>query len=143
MKARTLSIATPLVALLLAAAAIAPAAQVVRPARGAPGAWVALGRVSASKGVDHDRIVVKGRFDDFRRLKFSVRDAPLQLRRVVVTYDRGGAETLEVRDDIRQGGETRAIDLNGGKRSLRTIEFWYETKGWLKGSADVTAWGLR
>jgi hypothetical protein len=142
MKMRILSTAVPLFALAIGSM-LAHAAEVARPRPGAPGQWVQIGRVSASHQADHDRIVVQGRFDDFRRLKFSVKDAPLKLRRVVVTYDRGGAEKLEVRDDIRKGGETRAIDLNGGQRSLRSIEFWYETKGWLNGKADVTAWGLR
>lgn len=51
---------------------------------------------------------------------------------------------LEVRQDIRKGGESRAIDLKGaGKRSLRKIDFWYETKGVLQGKADVTVFGMK
>jgi hypothetical protein len=121
----------------------AAADDTTRPNPGLPGQWVNLGRVSASHSADHDRITVKGKYDDFRRLKFTVRDAGLNLRRVVVTYDRGGGETLNVREDIPKGGETRPIDLNGAKRSIRTIEFWYDTKGLLGGKSDVTAWGQR
>ena len=73
-----------------------------------------------------------------------VTDAPLNLRRVVVIYDNGQPDKLEVRQDIRKGGESRAIDLKGaGKRSLRKIEFWYETKGILQGKADVTVFGMK
>jgi len=44
----------------------------------------------------------------------------------------------------RQGGESRAIDLRGiGKRSVRRIDFWYDTKGFLKGKADVTVFGMK
>jgi len=105
--------------------------------------WEKLGRVTATHGADHDKIRVEGRNDDFRKLKFRVSDSPLNMHRIVVTYDNGGAEKLEVRQDIPRGGETRAIDLQGGKRSIRTIEFWYDTKGLLNGKADVTAYGQR
>ena len=107
------------------------------------GAWVRLGRVTATHSADHDTIRVEGRNDDFRKLKFRVSDSPLNLHRIIVTYDNGGAERLDVRQNIPKGGETRDIDLQGGKRSIRTIEFWYDTKGLLNGKADVIAYGKR
>ena len=107
------------------------------------GGWVKLGRVTATHTADHDRIRVDGRNDDFRKLKFKVTDSPLNMHKIIVTYDNGPPESLEVREDIQKGGETRDIDLSGGKRSIRTIEFWYETKGLLNGKADVTAYGQR
>ena len=107
------------------------------------GTWVRLGRVTATHSADHDTIRVEGRNDDFRKLKFRVSDSPLNLHRIIVTYDNGGAERLDVRQNIPKGGETRDIDLQGGKRSIRTIEFWYDTKGLFNGRADVTAYGKR
>jgi hypothetical protein len=107
------------------------------------GAWVKLGKVTATHTADHDTIRVEGRNDDFRKLKFRVSDSPLNLHRIVVTYDNGGSERLDVRENIPKGGETRDIDLQGGTRSIRTIEFWYDTKGLLNGKADVTAYGRR
>jgi hypothetical protein len=107
------------------------------------GSWEKLGRVTATHGADHDKIRVDGRNDDVRKLKFRVSDSPLNMHRIIVTYDNGGAERLEVRQNIPKGGETRDIDLQGGKRSIRTIEFWYDTKGLLNGKADVTAYGRR
>lgn len=130
-------------AMLVLAAGAALAQEAARPRPGPPGTWAVLGRVTASHKADHDRIRVVGRGDDFRRLKFLVKDAPLNIHRIVVTYDRGGAEALDVRQTIRKGGESRAIDLRGGKRSIHTIEFWYDTKGWGQGRADVTILGLR
>jgi hypothetical protein len=107
------------------------------------GTWVRLGRVTATHSADHDTIRVEGRNDDFRKLKFRVSDSPLNLHRIIVTYDNGGAEKLEVRQNIPKGGETRDIDLQGGRRSIRSIEFWYDTKGLFNGKADVTAYGRR
>ena len=125
-------------------AASANAQKVVKPKPGPAGSWRVIGTVQANFRGDHDTIIVAGPNDDFRKLKFKVTDAPLNLRRVVVIYDNGQPDKLEVRQDIRKGGESRAIDLKGaGKRSLRKIEFWYDTKGILQGKADVTVLGMK
>jgi hypothetical protein len=105
------------------------------------GSWVRLGKVTASHTADHDKIKVDGRNDEFRKLKFRVTDSPLNMHKIIVTYDNGGSERLDVRENIARGGETREIDLQGGKRSIRTIEFWYDTKGLLNGRAEVIAYG--
>jgi hypothetical protein len=110
---------------------------------GRDGSWEKLGKVTATHSADHDKIKVEGRNDDFRKLKFRVTDSPLNMHKVIVTYDSGAPESLDVRENIAKDSETRAIDLKGGKRSIRTIEFWYDTKGLLNGKADVTAYGQR
>ena len=120
------------------------AQKVARTKPGPAGSWRVIGTVQANFKADHDTIVVRGPNDDFRKLKFKVTDAPLKLRRVVAIYDNGQPDKLEVRQDIKKGGESRAIDLKGpGKRSLRKIDFWYETKGVLQGKADVTVFGMK
>ena len=87
---------------------------------------------------------MQGPFDDFRRIKFKVTDAPLNMERMVVTYDKGAPEQITVRQNIPKGGESRVIDLRGvGKRSIRKIAFWYDTKGLLNGQADVTVFGVK
>ena len=111
--------------------------------RGSPsGSWVVIGQTQASHSADHDSIAVVGKHDNFRRLKFKVTGAPLNLARMVVTYDGGAPERIDVRQNIKQGGESRVIDLKGGKRSIRSIEFWYDAKGFLTGKAQVTVFGM-
>jgi hypothetical protein len=108
------------------------------------GQWVVIGRTHARHTVDHDGIVVRGPFDDFRRIKFKVTDAPLNLHKLVVTYDNGAPDDIPVRQNIPKGGESRVIDLRGaGKRSIRRIDFWYDTKGLGDGRADVTIFGMK
>jgi hypothetical protein len=118
--------------------------KVVRPRAGVAGQWRTIGQVTANLTADHDVIVVRGPYDNFRRIKFKVTDAPLNLKRLVVTYDNGEPDQLEVRERTPKNGESRAIDLRGiGKRSLHKIEFWYDTAGALRGRADVTVFGLK
>jgi hypothetical protein len=122
----------------------AEAQKVVQPRPGSPGEWRLIGQTHANHSADHDTIIVKGPFDNFRKIKFKVTDAPLNMRHMVVTYDNGAPDRIEVRQNIPQGGESRVIDLRGvGKRSIRKIEFWYDTKGFLKGKADVTVFGMK
>lgn len=135
------------VALLLAGVGLTPATQaqkVVQPNAGAAGQWKLVGQTHADHGADHDTIIVKGPFDNFRRIKFKVTDAPLNMLRMVVVYDNGQPDKIDIRQNIPKGGESRAIDLKGiGKRSVRRIDFWYDTKGFLSGKADVTVFGMK
>jgi len=117
---------------------------VSRPRAGAHGAWRLIGQLTANFKADHDEIIVRGPYDNFRQIKFKVTDAPLNIHRLIVTYDNGAPDTLEVRERIPKNGESRAIDLRGvGKRSLRKVEFWYDTAGVLRGKADVTLFGMK
>jgi hypothetical protein len=120
------------------------AQKVSQPRAGAPGSWRLIGSTQANFTADHDAIIVQGPFDNFRIIKFKVTGAALNLVRMVVTYDNGMPDKINVRQNIPQGGESRIIDLKGaGKRSIRKIEFWYDTKGILKGRADVTVVGMK
>ena len=88
--------------------------------------------------------MVAGPFNDFRRIKLKVTGAPLNLQRLVITYENGAPEEIAVRSNIPEGGESRQIDLAGaGKRRIRRIDFWYDTKGFLKGKAHVTVFGMK
>jgi hypothetical protein len=122
----------------------AQAQKVVQPKGGNPGEWRLIGQTHADHGNDHDAIIVKGPFDNFRKIKFKVTDAPLNMQHMVVTYDNGAPDRIDVRQNIPKGGESRVIDLRGiGKRSVRRIDFWYDTKGLLNGKADVTVFGMK
>jgi hypothetical protein len=129
--------------LALGLASPAHAKQVVAPRRGTAGGWRVIGTVEANFSADHDTLVVPG-YDDFRRIKFKVTNAGLNLQRLVVVYENGEPEKIDVRANIPEGGESRQIDLRGaGKRRVRRIDFWYDTKGILKGRAHVTVVGMK
>ena len=142
MKKTIWSIAGLATMLLFADASMA--AKEVHPSCGPPGTWCSLGHVTADRSRDHDTIVIKGSDDDFRALKFKVKDSPIDIHRMVVTYDNGAREEVNTRNDIPKGGESQNIDLRGsGKRSLKTVEFWYDSAGLLNGKAEVKLFGLR
>ena len=129
--------------LTLSISTASAAKEEVRPSSGAPGTWHVIGTTHASHSADHDSVVVNGPGDSFRKIKFHVKDAPLNLRRLEVIYDNGTSQHIETRNDIPKGGDSRLIDLNGGVRHIKRIDFWYDTKGWLNGQADVTIFGMK
>lgn len=122
----------------------ASAQKVVKPKSGATGSWRYLGVTTANSTNDHDVIVVAGPYDYFRKLKFKVVDSDIEMRYILVRYDDGGApERIETAFNIPQGAESRILELKGGKRKLKSVEFWYRDKGILNGKADVMLYGIK
>jgi hypothetical protein len=120
------------------------AQKVTQPRQGASGSWRVLGTCQAKSSGDHDAIYLKGPYDYFRKLKFKVTDSNLEMGEMLVRYDDGGApERIEVRQNIEKGGESRVIDLKGGKRKLKSVEFWYKDRGFMNGKADLTLFGMK
>lgn len=139
-----LKVQTLVICLLFSFGTEMQAQQVTKPKAGSRGSWRLLGTTHAQHSADHDNIKIAGPYDYFRKLKFKVTDAPLNLQRMVVTYDDGGLpEKINIRYNIPKGGESRVIDLKGGRRKLKSVEFWYDTKGFLNGKADVTLFGQK
>ena len=123
---------------------VAFAQQVAKPRSGPTGSWRYLGTTSAKSSNDHDVIVVAGPYDFFRKLKFKVVDSDLEMRYILVRYDDGGApERIETAFNIPQGAESRVLELKGGKRKLKSVEFWYRDKGLFNGKADVMLYGIK
>lgn len=94
-------------------------------------------------GVDRDVISFGDLKDDFRQIKIRITDAPLRMYDMKIYFDNGDVQDVALKSLFRQGDESRVIDLNGGMRHLRKIEFWYETKGVRRGKARVAVWGKR
>jgi hypothetical protein len=117
----------------------ATSANVVRPEAGA--GWIYIGTTHAQHMNDHDTIIVTGPHNSFRALQIRVTDAPLHMQRMMVTYEKGEPEDVLVGFNIPKNGVSRVIALRGGRRAVRQIDFWYDTKGWLRGTADVAVFG--
>ena len=107
------------------------------------GPWKFVGDKIVGWGVDHDVIHTGNSRDDFRQLKLRVTDGPLKMYDMKIHFDNGDVQDVSIRNVIRQGGESRVIDLNGGLRHIAKVEFWYETKGFAKGRARVAVWGRK
>jgi hypothetical protein len=72
----------------------ANAQKIAKPKGGEPGQWRLIGTTHADHKADHDTILIKGPSDGFRKLKFKVTKSPLEMKRMVVTYDNGEVEKI-------------------------------------------------
>lgn len=106
-----------------------------------PGDWFFLEDKKVGFGVDHDVIHFGNWKDDVRQIKIRVTDGPLKMYDMKIYFDNDQVQDVSLRSRFAQGGESRVIDLNGGLRHLKKIEFWYETKGFLRGKSRVAVWG--
>jgi hypothetical protein len=115
----------------------------VNPREATAGTWVHIAKTKADFTKDHDVIDIHGN-DSFRKLRFKAADAPLNLQRLVVTYENGDPDTIAFAQNIPKGGWSRDIDLKGsGTRSIRRVDFWYSTDGKGQGKSDVELEGQR
>jgi hypothetical protein len=89
--------------------------------------WTLLGERTVRNTLDHDTIAVTVARGDFRRLKFVVRYHAIRMIRMMVHYGDGAPDKKETRWLIPAGGESRVIDLRGGDRLIRRVDFWYDT----------------
>lgn len=105
--------------------------------------WRMIGERSVKFSSDKDVIKVGGN-DWYTKLKIKVVDAPLHIADMIVVFENGEKIDIAIRENIRQGGESRVIDLPGGERRIDRIEFRYRTTGRLRnGTANVIVFGKR
>ena len=106
------------------------------------GRWERLGDSRVDGRQDHDTIRVNagGRF---RAIRFFVQGGDIEVQRVVVHFENGADTEVEVRDRIRNGSTTRAIDLPGDERRIRSVEVWYGRGDWERSRPQLVLYGRR
>jgi hypothetical protein len=127
--------------LILAALALPLAACVTVPQP--PGPQV-LGERTVDFRTDHDVISVGGAEGPYRALSFQVEKNDVEIFNIVVVYGNGEKERIDTRLVFREGTRSRVVDLHGGKRRIKDIEFTYRTVGKRhEGKARVVVYGVR
>ena len=92
-------------------------------------AWELLGTRPVTDRIDHDVIEVTAAKGTFRRLQVHVEGRAVQFRDMKIHFANGGTQDVGLREVIPAGGESRIIDVEGpGDRTIRTIEFRYDTQ---------------
>ncbi|MEZ5057007.1 MAG: DUF2541 family protein [Saprospiraceae bacterium] len=106
-----------------------------------PGRWERLGTKKVNFGLDRDEIVVSAREGLFTAMKLKVKRAGINMHKCVVHFANGESQEIIIRNNLRQGGETRVIDINGGARVIRKVVFWYDTKNIRARKGVIELWG--
>lgn len=91
------------------------------------GRWEKLGERTVNLTVDKD-VIRCGHKGTFTAIRFHVERAPVTFLRVVVQYANGSVDNLNFNQTVRQGGDSRYLDLRGGKRIIRDITIYYKSE---------------
>ncbi|HEX3083934.1 MAG TPA: hypothetical protein VHP99_05395 [Pyrinomonadaceae bacterium] len=113
----------------------------VAQAASAQNRWIFLGDKHVDGHDDHDKISISSKEGTFRQLQIRVKLAPVVFQRVVVHFGNGADEELQFRERINAGGSTRALDLRGTDRVIKSVEFWYEKAHWGERRPTVELYG--
>lgn len=108
-----------LVSLLLSVSQYVQAQQI--------GRWEKLGERMVNLTVDKD-VIRCGHKGTFTAIRFHVDRAPVTFLRVIVRYANGSTDNLNLNQTVRQGGDSRYLDLRGGKRIIRDITVYYKSE---------------
>jgi hypothetical protein len=108
-----------------------PAPQPARPAK-----WELVGQRTVSQRLERDTIPVVGR-DRHQQIMLCVYNTPVRLQDFDVRFANGGKQDVAVRNVIGAGQCTRAIDLKGQKRDIKSITLAYKAMGFFKRGALV------
>jgi hypothetical protein len=126
--------------LLLAGAAFA---LVPSAAPAGEGDWVFLGQRQVRWLSDHDSIrvgVADARFDHIR---FQVSGNGIFIQDMDVVYSNGMQDHIVTQWHLREGSKSRIINLRGGNRYIRRVEFRYRRPGDFDGPATLQLFGQR
>jgi len=113
---------------------------VLAPGAHAAGGWAFLGTAHVDGQHDHDNISVGAAAGRYRFLQLRVVYAPIEFDHIVVHYGNGEPQTLQVRDVIRAGQRSRAIELDGD-RIVQSLELWYSKARPNSVKPEVRLWG--
>ncbi len=104
-------------------------------------AWEHLGTRKVDFGLEKDVIVVTAAEGRFSKLRFNVTEGNLTMHRMVVVYGNGTRDELPVKHNFSKGSGTRVIDLQGNKRVVKKVIFWYDTKNASSRKATLRLYG--
>ena len=105
------------------------------------GKWEVLGQREVDFRNDHDRIDVGRSEGRFKQLQVRVRNAPIEISDMVVTFGNDETFNPNMRHRFAEGSGSRTIDLPGDRRSIKRIDFRYKSINRREGKGTVEVRG--
>ncbi|MBO6518118.1 MAG: DUF2541 family protein [Bacteroidia bacterium] len=103
--------------------------------------WEHLGSKKVNFGLDKDVITITAAEGKFTKLKLKVSGGNLNMHKMVVVYGNGTRDNINVKHNFTKGDVTRTIDLNGNRRVVQKVIFWYDTKNRSRRKATLHLFG--
>ena len=105
------------------------------------GRWELLGQREVDFRNDHDQIDVGRNEGQFKQLQIRVKDAPIEVTNMVVTFANDQTFSPKIRYRFAEGSGTQVIDLPGERRTIKRIDFNYRSISRREGKGTVAVFG--
>ena len=92
-----------------------------------PGGWEVLGQREVDFRNDHDQIDVGRNEGQFKQIQLRVKDAPIEVNNMVVTFGNNQTFSPKIRHRFTEGTGAHVIDLPGERRTIKRIAFNYKS----------------
>jgi hypothetical protein len=105
--------------------------------------WERLGCEEVGRRSDRDVIQVGRREGRFNAIRLSASGNDVRIEDLKVVYANGNPDDIRVREELREGSDTRPLDLKGRDRAIQRIELVTKRdfKGRGRGHAKVCVFG--
>lgn len=103
--------------------------------------WEKLGSKKVDFKLDRDVLRVGAHEGRFSKLKLAVTGGSLNMHKMKIEYMNGQVEQITLKHNFTKRSTSRTIDIDGQKRIIKQITFWYDTKNRSKKKATLTVFG--
>ena len=103
--------------------------------------WEKLGSRSVDFKIDRDVIQIGAKEGKFSKLKLNVTGGSLNMQKMKIEYYSGQIEVVNLKHKFTRKSSSTTIDIDGRKRRIKNIVFWYATSNRSKRKAKVTVFG--
>ena len=103
--------------------------------------WEKLGSRNVDYKLDRDVIHVGAKEGGFSKLKLAVSGGNLNMHKMKIEYLNGQIENISLKHKFTKRSASRTIDIDGRRRKIKNIVFWYDTKNRSKKKAKITVYG--
>jgi hypothetical protein len=67
----------------------------------------------------------------------------VNLHRCEIWFNDGNKKSIELRNDVSAGNESREINLTDNNKQVNKVIFWYDTRSYGNQLSSVELWGKR
>jgi hypothetical protein len=103
--------------------------------------WQKFAERKINLGLESEQIALSDDQAVYAAIKIKVRNGGINLLRCVIQFKNGKKKSLEMRNDIAPGGESRVIQLQENNQPISKISLWFKTGTSGGQVAAVEIWG--
>ena len=103
--------------------------------------WEKLGERKVSHTVESDEITFPASGTILSAIKIRSKKGGINLQKCLIQFANGEKKSIELRNDIPPGGESRIIHLPGNLQPIVKFTFWYGVSQSGDQKAELEIWG--